>query len=108
VEATLDLAAQEKAAAAEEVARKAARAVARAKEQAEEAAPEAAAQEEMARDCRCWDEDMAAVRCLHEVHEIATHRRHHRNLARRQAQRTRQAGNEGSNTVDLGRGDDLL
>jgi hypothetical protein len=107
-EATLDLAAREEAAAAEKVAREAARAVARAEEQAEEAAAEAAAQEEMARDRRRWDEDMAAARRLREVHELATHRCHRRNLARRQAQRARQAGDKGSNTVDLGWGDDLL
>jgi hypothetical protein len=101
-EAALDLAALEEAAAVEEVARDASRAVARAEEQAEEAAPEAAAQEEMARDRRRWDEDMAAARRLRVVHELATHRRHSRNLARRQA------GSEGSNTVDLGWGDDLL
>jgi hypothetical protein len=51
---------------------------------------------------------MAAARRLHEVHELATHRRHRRNLARRQSQRARQASDEGSNTVDLGWGDDLL
>jgi hypothetical protein len=100
-EAALDMAAREEAAAAEEVAREAARAVARAEEQAEEAAAaEAAAQEEMAWDRRRWDEDMAAARRLREVHKLATH--HH------QAQRARQAGDEGSNTVDLGWGDDLL
>jgi hypothetical protein len=60
-EAALDLAAREEAAAAKEVSREAARAVARAEEQAEEAAAEAAAQEEMARDRRHWDEDMAAA-----------------------------------------------
>jgi hypothetical protein len=62
----------------------------------------------MARDRRRWDEDMAAARRLHEVHELATQRRHRRNLARRQAQHARQAGDEGSNTIDLGWGDDLL
>jgi hypothetical protein len=62
----------------------------------------------MARDRRRWDEDMAAARRLHEVHKLATHRRHRWNLARRQAQRARQAGDKGSNTVDLGWGDDLL
>jgi hypothetical protein len=76
--------------------------VARAEEQAEEAAAEAAAQEEMAQDRRCWGEDMAVARRLREVHELTTQRRHRWNLARRQAQRTRQAGDEGSNTVDLG------
>jgi hypothetical protein len=104
-EAALDLAALEEAAAAEEVAREVARAVARVEEQAEEATTEAAAQEEMAWDHRRWDEDMATARHLREVHELATHRR---NLARRQAQRVCQAGDEGSNTVDLGWGDDLL
>jgi hypothetical protein len=105
-EAALDLAAWEEAAAAEEVAREAAHAVARVEEQAEEAA--AATQEEMARDRRRWDEDMTAARRLREVHEFATQRRHRQNLARRLAQRARQAGDEGSNTVDLGWGDDLL
>jgi hypothetical protein len=62
----------------------------------------------MARDRRRWDEDMATARRLREVHELATQRRHRRNLARRQAHRARQAGDEGSNTVDLGWGDDLL
>jgi hypothetical protein len=51
---------------------------------------------------------MAAARRLREVHELATQRRHRRNLARRLAQRARQAGDQGSNTVDLGWGDDLL
>jgi hypothetical protein len=91
VEAALDLAAREEAAATEEVAREAACAVARAEEQA---AAEAVAQEDMARDRRRWDEDMAAARCLREVHVLATHCRHRRNLARRQAQRARQAGEE--------------
>jgi hypothetical protein len=107
VEAALDLAAREEAAVVEEVAHEAARAVAR-EEQAEEAAAEAAAQEEMAWDRRRWDEDMAAARCLREVHELATQCRHRRNLARHQAHRARQAGDEGSNTVDMGWGDDLL
>jgi hypothetical protein len=52
----------------------------------------------MARDRRRWDKDMAAARRLREVHELAC----------RQAHRARQAGDEGSNTVDLGWGDDLL
>jgi hypothetical protein len=107
-EAALDLAAREEAAAAEEMAREAAHALARAEELVEEAAVEAAAQEEMARDRRHWDEDMAAVRRLREVHELATQRRHRQNLARRQAQRAHQAGDEGFNTVDLGWDDDLL
>jgi hypothetical protein len=62
----------------------------------------------MARDRRRWDEDMAAARRLREVHELATQRHHRRNLARRQAHRACQAGDEGSNTIDLGWGDDLL
>jgi hypothetical protein len=62
----------------------------------------------MAWDCHRWNEDMAAARRLHEVHELATHRCHRQNLACRQAQRARQAGGEGSNTVDLGWGNDLL
>jgi hypothetical protein len=82
--------------------------VARADVQAKEAGAKAVAHEEMARDHRRWDKDMAAARRLREVHELATHRRHRRNLARRQAQRARQAGDEGSNTVDLGWGNDLL
>jgi hypothetical protein len=57
--------------------------------------------------CR-WDNDMAAARRAREVHELATQRRHHRNLARRQAHHAGQAGGEGSNTVDLGWGDDLM
>jgi hypothetical protein len=76
---------QEEAAIAEEAACEAARAVARAEELAEEAAAEATAQEEMARDRRCWDDDMATARRAREVHELATQRRHRRNLARRQA-----------------------
>jgi hypothetical protein len=56
----------------------------------------------MARDRRHWDKDMAVARRLREVDGLATQRRHHRNLARRQAQRARQAGDEGSYTVDLG------
>jgi hypothetical protein len=51
---------------------------------------------------------MAAIRRLREVHELATQRHHRRNLARRQAHRARQAGDKGSNTVDLGWGDDQL
>jgi hypothetical protein len=51
---------------------------------------------------------MAAARRLREVHELITHRRHRWNLARRQAQRARQAGDKGSNTADLGWSDDLL
>jgi hypothetical protein len=82
--------------------------VARAEELAEEAVAEAVAQEEMAWDRRRWDDDMSAARCAREVHELATHRRHRRNLARRQANRVRQAGGEDSNTVDLGWGNDLL
>jgi hypothetical protein len=62
----------------------------------------------MARDRRRWDEDMAAARRLRMVHELATQCRHRQNLARRQAQRALQAGDKGSNTVDLGWGDDLL
>jgi DNA-directed RNA polymerase subunit K/omega len=88
-EATLELAARE------EVAHEVARAVARAEELAEEATTIVAAHEEMARDRRRWDEDMAAARCLREVHELTTQRRHRRNLARRQAHRARQAGDEG-------------
>jgi hypothetical protein len=71
-EAALKLAAREEAARAEEVARGVARAVARAEELAEEASAEAAAQEEMARDRRRWDDDMAAARSAREVHELAT------------------------------------
>jgi hypothetical protein len=82
--------------------------VARAEELAEEAAAEAAAQEEMARDRRRWDNDMATARRAREVDELAIQRRHRWNLACRQAIRARQAGGEGSNTVDLGWGDDLL
>jgi hypothetical protein len=62
----------------------------------------------MARDRRRCDKDMAAARRLREVHELATQRRHSRSQARRQAHRARQAVGEGSNTVDLGWGDDLL
>jgi hypothetical protein len=62
----------------------------------------------MARDRRCWDEDMAAARRDREIHELASHRRHRRNLARRQAIRARQNDDEGSNAVDAGWGDDLL
>jgi hypothetical protein len=70
VEVALDLAAREEAAAVE-VAHETARAVAR-EEQAEEAAAEVAAQKEMAWDRCRWDENMAAARCLREVHELAT------------------------------------
>jgi hypothetical protein len=83
-EAALELAAREEAAVAKEAVREAARAVARAEELAEEAVAEAAAQEDMAQDCRRWDEDMAASRRAYEVHELATQRRHRQNLARRQ------------------------
>jgi hypothetical protein len=62
----------------------------------------------MAWDHRRWDEDMAAARRLCEVHELATQRRHRRNLACRQAHRARQASDEGSNTIDLGWGDNLM
>jgi hypothetical protein len=51
---------------------------------------------------------MATIRRLREVHELATQRQHRRNLARRQAHRALQAGDKGSNTVDLGWGDDRL
>jgi hypothetical protein len=51
---------------------------------------------------------MAAARRAREVHELANQHRHRRNLACRQAHRARQAGDEGSSTVDLGWGDDLL
>jgi hypothetical protein len=74
-EAAAELAVQEEAA----------HAVARAEELAEEAAADVAAQEEMVRDRRRWDEDMEAARCAREIHELASQRRHHRNLARRQA-----------------------
>jgi hypothetical protein len=89
-EAALELAAREEAARAEEVAREAAGAVALAEELAEEAAAEATVQEEMTRDRRRWDDDMAAARRAREVHELATQRRHRRNLARRQAHRASQ------------------
>jgi hypothetical protein len=51
---------------------------------------------------------MAAARRTREIHELATHRRHRQNLARRQAIRAHQADGEGSNTVDAGWGDGLL
>jgi hypothetical protein len=51
---------------------------------------------------------MAMARRLREVDGLATQRRHCQNLAHRQAQRACQAGDEGSYTVDLGWGDDLL
>jgi nicotinamide mononucleotide (NMN) deamidase PncC len=69
------------AAVEEEAAHEAARAV--------ELAEEAAAQEEMERDCHRWDDDMATARRAREVHELATQRRHCRNLARCQAHRAR-------------------
>jgi hypothetical protein len=99
-EAALDLAAREEAAAAEEVAREAARAVARPEEQAEEAAAEAAMQAEMARDRRRWDEEMAAARRLREIHELAE-------PGSSPGSARPPAGDEGSNIVDLGWGDDL-
>jgi hypothetical protein len=102
VEAVLDLATQEEMDVAEVAAREAARAVARVEELAEEAAAEAATQEEMARDHRCWDEDMAEARHLRDVHDLTIQHRHRRNLAHRQAHRAREASDEGSNTVDLG------
>jgi hypothetical protein len=43
-----------------------------------------------------------------EVHELAPQRRHRLNLDRRQAHHACQADGEGSNTVDLGWGDNLL
>jgi hypothetical protein len=52
--------------------------------QAEELAEEAA-QEEMARDCRRWDEDMATARRAHEIHKLASECRHCRNVARHRA-----------------------
>jgi hypothetical protein len=67
-----------------------------------------AAQEEMARDSRRWNEDMAAARRAREIHELASQRRHRWNLARRKAIRACQTDGEGSNTVDPGWGDDLL
>jgi hypothetical protein len=106
--ATLELAAREEAAHAKEAAHEANRAVARAEELTEEAAADAAAQEEMSRDRCHWDDDMATARHAREVHELATQRRHRQNLARRQAIRARKDGGEGSNTIDLGWGDDLL
>jgi hypothetical protein len=65
-------------------------------------------QEEMARDRRRWDEDMAAARRAREIHELASQRHHRWNLARRQAIRACQTDSEGSNAVDPGWGDDLL
>jgi hypothetical protein len=50
-------------------------------ELAEEAAADAAAREEMVKDHRRWDEDMAAARRAREIHELASERRHRRNLA---------------------------
>jgi hypothetical protein len=43
----------------------------------------------MARDRRRWDDDMAVARRARKIHELATQRRHRRNLARRQAIRAR-------------------
>jgi hypothetical protein len=60
----------------------------------------------MARDSRRWDDDMAASRRAHEIHELATQGRHRRNLAHRQAIHARQADGEGSNAIDAGWGDD--
>jgi regulator of protease activity HflC (stomatin/prohibitin superfamily) len=57
------------AAAAREVA---ARVAARAEELAEEAAADAAAHEEMVRDRHRWDDDIAAARCVREVHKLAS------------------------------------
>jgi hypothetical protein len=80
----------------------AARAAARAEELAVEAAADAEAWEEMARDHRRWDKDMATARRAREIHELASQRRHHRNLARCQANRAHHTDGEGSNTVDAG------
>jgi hypothetical protein len=75
---------------------------ARAAARAEELTEEVVAQEKMARDCRRWDEDMAAARRACEIHVLASQRRHCRNLARHQAIRARQTDGEGSNVVDPG------
>jgi hypothetical protein len=50
----------------------AALAVVRAEELAEEAAVDAEAWEEMARDHRRWDKDMATARRAREIHELAS------------------------------------
>jgi hypothetical protein len=75
---------------------------ARAEELAEEVATDATTQEDMARDCRSWDDDMAAARRAREIHKLATQRRHRQNLARRMDILARQADVEGSNAVDPG------
>jgi hypothetical protein len=84
----------------------AARAAAWAKELVEEAAADAAAREEMVRDHRRWDKDMAADRRVREIHELASECHHHRNLAR--ARHAHQTDDEGSNVVDAGWGDALV
>jgi hypothetical protein len=68
----------------EEAATVVAQEAAQAEELAEEAATKAAARKEMAKDRACWDEDIAAARRGHEIHELAIERCHHqRGLARR-------------------------
>jgi hypothetical protein len=90
-------------AAAVAVKEEAARAAARVEELAEEVAVDAAVRTEMARDHRRWDEDMVAARRAHEIHELASERRHHRNLGC-----ARKTDGEGSNAVDPGWGDALM
>jgi hypothetical protein len=90
------------ATAAQEAVAVAAREVARVEELAEEAATDAAAREEMARDHRRWDEDLAAARHAREIHELTSERHHRIRLARHQAQRARHTDCEGSNAIDAG------
>jgi hypothetical protein len=61
--------------------------------------------EEMARDQRRWDEEMASVRRAREIHDLASKCR--LRLARLHAHRARQTDGEGSNAVDVGWGDTL-
>jgi hypothetical protein len=81
----------------------AARAAARAEELAEEPTADAAAWAEMARERRRWDEDMVAARRPREIHELASERRHCRNLTH--ACHTRETNDKGSNAIDTGWGD---
>jgi hypothetical protein len=86
----------------------AAHAAARAEELVEEAAADVVMQEEMDRERRRWDNDMAVARHFREVQELATQRHHCRNLACCQALRARQTHGVGSNAIDPDCGDDLL
>jgi hypothetical protein len=75
-EATREAARAAEEAAAVAVQEEAACAAAWVEEPAEEAGADAAARVKMARDCRSWDEDMAAARRAREIHELASEHHH--------------------------------